>query len=86
MKKIHFLFGVHNHQPVEKGCAGVYKPFISILGKYPLIKASIHFSDSLLEWSEKKDPEFIETVQHLVEKTKKYPPTICRTERKKYLL
>jgi alpha-amylase len=75
MKKIHFLFGVHNHQPVgnfdhvfEKGFACSYKPFISILEKHPLIKASMHFSGSLLEWVEKKDPKFIDTVQRLVEK------------------
>ena len=75
MKKIRFLFGVHNHQPVgnfdhvfERGFSCSYKPFISALEKHPLIKASIHFSGSLLEWIENKDPGFMETVQRLVER------------------
>ncbi len=75
MKKIRFLFGVHNHQPVgnfdhvfERGFSCSYKPFISALEKHPLIKTSIHFSGSLLEWIENKDPGFMETVQRLVER------------------
>lgn len=76
MKKIHFLFSVHNHQPVgnfdhvfEKSFACAYHPFIAALENHPLIKASIHFSGSLLEWVENRDPGFLEKVQRLVDRS-----------------
>jgi alpha-amylase len=73
MKKIHFLFGIHNHQPVgnfehifKKSFSTCYKPFFSLLEKHPHIKTSIHFSGPLLEWMESEEPDFVERIQKLV--------------------
>ena len=57
MKKIHLLLGIHNHQPVgnfehifKEAFDRSYQPFIQLLQKHPHIKATLHFSGSLLEW------------------------------------
>jgi len=75
MRKIHFLFSVHNHQPVgnfdhifEKSFTRAYAPFISALENHPSIKTSIHFSGSLLEWIETRDSGFLEKLRRLVER------------------
>ncbi len=73
MKKINFLFCIHNHQPVgnfehvfKKAFARAYQPFLGLLEKHPLIKATLHFSGSLLEWLEAEEPAFLETLKGLV--------------------
>jgi len=73
MKKINFLFCIHNHQPVgnfehifKKAFTLAYQPFLSLLEKHPLIKATLHFSGSLLEWLEAEEPAFLETLRGLV--------------------
>ncbi|MEI6125319.1 MAG: 4-alpha-glucanotransferase, partial [Pseudomonadota bacterium] len=75
MKKINFLFAVHNHQPVgnfehifEKAFFKSYKPFISLLEKHPSIKTTLHYSGPLLEWIEAHQPCFFDTMQRLVER------------------
>ncbi|HCZ07125.1 MAG TPA: 4-alpha-glucanotransferase, partial [Thermotogae bacterium] len=72
MKKINFLFGIHNHQPVgnfehvlEDAYQKAYKPFFEVFEKYHL-KMTVHFSGWLLEWLSKKHPEYIERLKHLV--------------------
>ena len=61
MKKINFLFGIHNHQPVgnfehvfEECFQNSYLPFIEILERHPGIKISLHTSflksQSKAEW------------------------------------
>jgi alpha-amylase len=55
--RLAFCFGVHNHQPVgnldhviaaadERG----YRPFLACLRRRPEIRATAHFTGSLLEW------------------------------------
>lgn len=75
MKKINFLFAVHNHQPVgnfehifEKAFFTSYKPFFSLLEKHPAIKTTLHFSGPLLEWIEARHPCFFDKIQLLVER------------------
>lgn len=42
-------------------------PFILLLEKHPMIKTTLHFSGSLLEWIESEEPDFLERIQQLVE-------------------
>lgn len=75
MKKVNFLFGIHNHQPVGN-FEGVFKdcfqksylPFIEILERHPGIRISLHYSGPLLEWIEKNEPVFLDRIKALVEK------------------
>lgn len=74
-EKIKLIFAIHNHQPVgnfdhvfrecfEKG----YKPFVELLKKNPNIKATIHFTGSLMEWIEEHQSTYFETLNILLEK------------------
>ena len=72
MKKINFLFGIHNHQPVgnfqsvfEDSFKRGYLPFLELLKKYPAIKTSIHFSGILLSWIYDNHPETIKLLKEL---------------------
>ncbi len=75
MKKINFLFGIHNHQPVSN-FEGVFKdcfqksylPFIEVLERHPGIRISLHYSGPLLEWIEKNEPVFLDRIKALSEK------------------
>ena len=57
MKKIKFLFAIHNHQPVgnfghvfEEVFKVCYQPYFEVLIRFPEIKTAVHFSGPLLEW------------------------------------
>ncbi len=74
MNKVQFLFGIHNHQPVgnfqsvfEEAFEKSYYPFLQLLGSYPKIRTSIHFSGILLKWIEDNHPEGIDILKKLVE-------------------
>jgi alpha-amylase len=69
MGKIHFLFGVHNHQPVgnfdhvfAELFANCYRPYFDVLEHFPEIKTTIHFSGPLLEWLKLNEPGFLRRV------------------------
>ena len=73
MKKINFIFGVHNHQPVgnfdfvfEMAMKKSYLPFLEVFEKFKNLKVAIHNSGSLLEWIEKNSPEYMDRVKKLV--------------------
>jgi len=73
MKKISFLMCVHHHQPVgnleqvfHKAFAAAYQPFVQSLQRHPRIKATLHFSGSLLEWIEAEKPAFLDMLSALV--------------------
>lgn len=72
MKKINFIFGVHNHQPVgnfdfvfEMAMKKAYLPFLEVFGKFKGLKAAIHNSGCLLEWMEKNSPEYMDKLAKL---------------------
>jgi hypothetical protein len=74
MKKMNFLFGIHNHQPVgnfdfviEDAFEKSYKPFIDTLEKHPRVKMAIHFTGWLLEKIEKNHPDYVEKIRTLVQ-------------------
>ena len=73
MKKINFLIGIHNHQPVgnfervfEAGFQKCYRPFLEIMEKHPSIRFSLHYTGPLLEWLEKKEPQFLDLIREMV--------------------
>ncbi|MCF7886020.1 MAG: DUF1926 domain-containing protein [Candidatus Marinimicrobia bacterium] len=74
MKKINFIFGIHNHQPTgnfdfvfESAFEKSYKPIIDTLEKFEDIHMTFHFSGCLLEWIEENKPNYIDRIAKLVE-------------------
>ena len=74
MKKINFVIGIHNHQPVgnfdfvfDQAYHNAYKPFMDLLEKYPSIKVGMHFTGILLDWIDRTYPEFISRQRAMVE-------------------
>ncbi|MFH1851064.1 MAG: alpha-amylase/4-alpha-glucanotransferase domain-containing protein [Candidatus Neomarinimicrobiota bacterium] len=73
MKKVQFIFGIHNHQPVgnfdfvfEEAFRKSYRPFIDVLERHPGISMAIHFSGCLIEWLEVHHPEYLDRIAALV--------------------
>ena len=73
MKKINFLIGIHNHQPVgnfdwvfEEGFQKCYRPFLEIMERHPSIRFSLHYTGPLLEWLDKKEPHFLDLIREMV--------------------
>ncbi|MBI6545247.1 MAG: DUF1926 domain-containing protein [Cyanobacteria bacterium NC_groundwater_1444_Ag_S-0.65um_54_12] len=71
--KIHFAFGLHNHQPagnmdwvIAKAYEKAYRPLLEVLGKHPGVKIALHYTGFLLEWLQDHHPEFFATLCHLV--------------------
>ena len=74
MKKINFIIGIHNHQPVgnfdfvfDHAYHKAYEPFLDLLSKFPSIKVGMHFTGILLDWIDRTYPEFITRLRTLVE-------------------
>jgi len=75
MKKVQFIFGLHNHQPVgnfdhvfHDACDRSYLPFLQVLENFPSISMAFHFSGSLIEWLEPNRPEVLELLQKLIKR------------------
>ncbi len=75
MKKIKFVLGIHNHQPVgnfkwvfEKGYDIAYKPFLDVMLKHKNIKWNLHSSGMLWEFMLEEHPEYIKAVKGLISK------------------
>jgi alpha-amylase len=67
------LFGVHNHQPVgnfadvfQRANHNCYRPFINTLYNFPRIKATLHFSGSLIDWLLDNEPQLLLKVKALI--------------------
>ncbi|MBU0951557.1 MAG: DUF1926 domain-containing protein [Elusimicrobia bacterium] len=72
MKKINFIFGVHNHQPVgnfkevlDKGYELAYKPFLELMENHPSIKWSLHCSGVLWDYFREFQPEYIDKTKQM---------------------
>jgi 4-alpha-glucanotransferase len=66
MRKTHLVLGTYNHLPegteesvLEETYQTCYRPFLSVLYRFPDIYCSIHYSGSLLRWLEGRHPEFL---------------------------
>ena len=73
MNKIHFLFGVHNHQPIgnfdfviEKAYQQSYLPFFEAMERHPSLHWNLHATGILWEWLENHHPEYIDRVAEQV--------------------
>ncbi len=72
MKKINFIFGIHNHQPVgnfkevlDHGYECAYKPFVQLMWRHPKIKWSLHCSGILWDYFREHNPEYIDIVKKM---------------------
>ncbi len=75
MKRVNFLFGIHNHQPVgnfdfvfQEAYEKSYLPFLAVLDKFPSINLTIHFSGILLDWIENNHPDMIHKIKKMVDR------------------
>ncbi len=73
MQKFHLVLLIHSHQPVgnfdhvlEDAYAKCYLPFTQVLERHPSIRLGLHYSGALLEWIEKRHPEFFDLLRELV--------------------
>ncbi|MEW6040910.1 MAG: alpha-amylase/4-alpha-glucanotransferase domain-containing protein [Elusimicrobiota bacterium] len=73
MKKIYFLFGVHNHQPVgnfpgifDMAYETAYFPFLELMEKHKNIKWTLHCTGILWDYFKEKRPEYIQKIKSQV--------------------
>ena len=73
MKKIKFVLGIHNHQPVgnfkwvfQKAYDIAYKPFIEVMVKHKSIKWNLHSSGMLWEFMLKEHPSYIKSIKNMI--------------------
>jgi alpha-amylase len=55
-------------QVIEEAYQKSYAPFVHALYEHPVIRLSLHFSGILLEWLERRHPEYIQQLRVLVER------------------
>ncbi len=74
MKKIKFLFAIHNHQPVgnfghvfEEVFKVCYQPYFEVLNRFPEIKTTVHFSGPLLEWLKQYQADYLKMLKDRVQ-------------------
>lgn len=75
MSKVSLALLVHSHQPVgnfdhviEEAYRKSYAPFVCALRKHPRIRVSLHYSGILLEWLEKRHPEYFQQLRELTDR------------------
>ncbi|HEK85702.1 MAG: alpha-amylase/4-alpha-glucanotransferase domain-containing protein [Candidatus Saccharicenans sp.] len=73
MKKLKFLFAIHNHQPLgnfphvlEMAYQQAYWPFLKTVNKFPYFKFALHFSGFLWEFICQKHKEALELIKEMV--------------------
>ena len=73
MKKVTFVFGIHDHQPVgnfdfvfEDAYQRAYLPFLDVLEAHPKIRLAQHFSGILFEWILEHHPDYIDRLKKMV--------------------
>lgn len=74
-KKITFVLGLHNHQPVgnpshviERTFQQAYFPFLQVLESHPAIKVTLHYSGFLLRWISQTHPELLDLLRKLIQR------------------
>lgn len=74
MKKIKFLFGIHNHQPLgnfdhvyQMAFERAYWPFLEKVSHFPRFRFALHFSGFLWEYLEKHSPEALDLIKRMVQ-------------------
>lgn len=74
MGRITLLLGIHNHQPVgnfehvfREAHDRCYRPFFDLIGEYPTLRVSLHYTGPLLDWLERHEPSFLDGLRSRVE-------------------
>ncbi len=74
MRKINFIFGIHNHQPVgnfdfvfEDAFQRSYQPLLDVISDFPLFKVNFHYSGILQQWIAQHHPEHLDQIRQCVE-------------------
>jgi alpha-amylase len=74
-KRINFIFGIHNHQPVgnfdfvfNEACDKSYRPFLEVLDAHPSLKMVIHNTGVLLDWLIEKQPDIIDLIRKMTDR------------------
>jgi 4-alpha-glucanotransferase len=77
MRKTTLILGTHNHLPLGLGQEAAeelyqdsFKPFLSIMYRYPDFPVTLHYSGILLEWLEEHHPEFLTLLAEMVSRGK----------------
>ncbi|MFH1378946.1 MAG: alpha-amylase/4-alpha-glucanotransferase domain-containing protein [bacterium] len=75
MKKLHFVLGIHNHQPAGnfpevfvEASEKAYIPWIKTMVSHPDIKWNMHLSGILWDWLGEQYPSYIQDVEYLVKR------------------
>jgi alpha-amylase len=75
MSPLHLALLIHAHQPLgnfesiqEEVYRLAYLPFVEAVEQHPGIRIAFHYSGILLEWLEKRHPDYIEKLRGLVER------------------
>lgn len=75
MRRLKLVLGTYNSRPIgtaqeqfEKAYQYSYKPFLTVLYKYAMLKGTFHFSGALLEWLDEKHPEFIMVLNEMIKR------------------
>lgn len=75
-KKVTFVFGLHNHQPVgnfdhviEEAYSKAYLPFIEVMSEFPDIPFALHNSGILWDWFRDRHPEYLEILKPVIERS-----------------
>jgi alpha-amylase len=73
MKKIHFLFGIHNHQPVgnfphvfDAAYEMSYKPFLELMDRHRNLKWTLHCTGILWDYFMEKHGDYADKVAEMV--------------------
>jgi len=73
MKKVYFLFCIHNHQPVgnfdylfQEAFSKAYLPLLEHLERHPGVRVCLHYSGTLLEWMASRAPAMLERLRVLI--------------------
>src|SRR5438045_7154508 len=73
MQKVHFLLGVHNHQPIgnfdfvfEKAYTQAYLPFLDAMERHPKLHWNLHATGILWEWLEANRRDYVDRVAEQV--------------------
>jgi len=75
LSKFHLILLIHAHQPVgnfdeviEGAYVKSYLPFVQLLLQHPQIRVGLHYSGPLLEWCERRHPEFFDLLRELIQR------------------
>ena len=71
--RIRLVLTLHNHQPIgnfdhvfEQAYQDSYQPFLDVFERYTSLRIALHTSGSLMEWLDRRHPEYLDRLAALV--------------------